>query len=281
MLDLHKDSLNATDECFNLFERIGILFGEAGDFDKHQEQVNKWLEKRRGTAEENVNFLEQATLIGQVAGLDPVAEAKDALARAHSVMARAYLLLRLGRDFFFGLTDLLRLRVTSMHGYMRIQTETAAILALCGAEPVVAVDWLKMDTPKEGRAFYNKYHHSIVAKLKGLGLYWYYDQGSGLSLHSRVPGVAGGIILGKKGAARGEVRLSYQESDDAIVIFLWLCVYLKAHKEIIDILPTALPEVDFGKVDVGRYAAMVQSLWTTLQPLYLRNRGQGLPELLS
>jgi hypothetical protein len=280
LLSIHKDSLDATDECFNLFERIGILFGKAGDYDKYNQQLNAWLKTRRGAAEQNVRFLEEATLVGQVLGTDPVAEAKEAVERANSVIARSYLLLRLGRDFFFGLSDLLRLRLTSMHGYVRIQAETAAILALCGAEPAVAVDWLNMATPEEGKKFYNKYHKKITAKLRDLGLYHHFDNGSNVSLHSRVLGVASGIIAGKKNAAPGEVRLLYQEADDAVVIFLWFCVYLKAHKDILATLPNALPEVDFGQVDLGRYSAIVDSLWGTLRPLYMSKRREGLPPLL-
>jgi len=275
LLGFHKDSLNATDECYNLFERIGILFGEAGDYDKYQDMVSEWLKNRRGTAEQNISFLERATLIGHVDGADPDAEAKDALARANSVIARSYLLLRLGRDFFFGLTDLLRLRLTSMHGYVRIQAETTAILALCGEELPMATDWLNVDTPEEGTAFYRKYRSKITAKLRDLGLYKHFDNGSHMSLHSRVLGVAGGIVAGKKNARRGEIRLVYQEADDAIAIFLWFCVYLRAHKDILDTLPKALPEVDFSQVDFRRYDGMVGSLWVALRRLYIPERLKG------
>jgi hypothetical protein len=280
LLGFHKDALNATDECCNLFERIGILFGEACDYDKYQGMVNEWLKNKRGTAEQNIRFLEEAKLIGHVVGADPDAEAKDALERANSVIARSYLLLRLGRDFFFGLTDLLRLRLTSMHGYVRIQAETTAILALCGAEPPMATNWLNMDTLEEGRTFYRKYQSRITAKLRELGLYEHFEKGSHMALHSRVLGVASGIIAGKKNARRGEIRLLYQEEDDAVIIFLWFYVYLRAHQDILHALPKALPEIDFSQVDFQRYGDMVESLGATLQPLYIRKRREGLPDIL-
>ena len=48
----HADSLSATDECATLLERIGVLFGEACDYDKYNQQVNNWLKgsirRRRG-----------------------------------------------------------------------------------------------------------------------------------------------------------------------------------------------------------------------------------------
>ena len=280
LLGIHKNSLDATDECFSLFERIGVLFGEAGDYDKYQDVVSNWLKNKHGTAEQNIRFLEDGKLIGHVDGTDPLAAAKDAVERANSVIARSYLILRLGRDFFFGLTDLLRLRLTSMHGYVRIQAESTAILALCGEEPLVATDWLNVDTPEEGRTFYKKYHKKITAKLRDLSLYKHFNNGSHMSLHSRVLGLAGGIMAGKKNARPGEIRLVYQETDDATVIFLWFCVYLRAHKDILDALPKALPEVDFSQVDSRRYGEMVESLWATLKPLYVRKRGEGLPHIL-
>jgi hypothetical protein len=248
LLSLHKDSLDATDECHTLFESIGILFGKACGYDKYNRQVNEWLETgRRGTPEQNVRFLEQAKIIGDVSGTDPVAQAKVAVEKANSAIARIYLLLRLGRDFFFGLTDLLRLRITSMHGYIRIQSETAAILCLCAAEPALAVDWFNAANLEEGKKFYNKYRKRITNKLRDLGLYRHFDNGSNIALHSRALGVASGIIAGQKNAAPGTIRLVYQEADDAVIIFLWFWVYLDAHKDILNTLPKALPEVDLAK----------------------------------
>lgn len=153
LLAFHPDSFRATDECAKVLERIGVLFGEACGYDEYNQQLNKWLKTQAGSAEENVRFLEQATLIGQMTGQDPVADAKDAVGKANSVIARVYLLLRLGRDFFFGLSDLLRFRVTSMVGYLRVQCETTAILALLGADLATAVEWLNMASPKQARSF--------------------------------------------------------------------------------------------------------------------------------
>lgn len=273
LLEFHRDSLDAVDECHKLFKTIGILFGKSSGYDDYQDRWNEWLKTRRGTVDENVRFLEQATLIGQVDGLDPAADAKEAITGGNSVIARIYLLLRLGRDFFFGFTDLLRRRLTSMQGYLRIQAETAAILVLCGKNSSVAVDWLN----KEGKEFYYKHHKNVVHELRELGLYRYYEEGSNLALHSRPLGLAGGIIEGKKKAAPGEVRLSYQELHDPIEVFTWFYVYLRAHKEIIETLPKALPEVDFTQVDIKHYGAMVETLWATLFPLYTRKRGVHLP----
>jgi hypothetical protein len=274
VLTLHADSLSATDACADLLEHICVLFGEACGYDKYQQQVNDWLKGQSGRAEQAANLLEQAKLIGRVEGDDPVAEAQDALHKGNSVIGRIYLLLRLERDFLFGLSDLLRLRATSMFGYLRVQTETVAILALSATDSAVAVDWLN----PESKNFYKNHHRKIIDKLKEIGLHHYYEDASNTSQHSRVGGVAPGIIIGgKKDTLIREVKLTYQEIDDAVVLFLWFCVYLKAHKEIIDQLPLALPEVDFSQVDVRRFGTMVESLWATLKPLWVQKRGKGLP----
>jgi hypothetical protein len=134
----------------------------------------------------------------------------------------------------------------------------------------MAVDWLNMEGGKE---FYKKYHRRIIDKLRQLDLHDYYEEGSNTSLHSRVGGVAPGIIIGgKKETPIPRLRLTYQEIDDGVILLFWFCVYLKAHKEMIDKLPEAFPEVDFSQIDIRRYGSMVENLWATLVPLYRRKR---------
>jgi hypothetical protein len=101
----------------------------------------------------------------------------------------------------------------------------------------------------------------MIGKLKELGLYDYYESGSNMSLHSRVFGVAQGIIIGKKAAPKGQIRLTYQELDDALDVLFWFCEYLGSHRAMIDRLPQVLPEVDFGQLNVRHFSEMVESLW--------------------
>src|SRR5262245_59431051 len=90
LLKLHAESLSATDECARLLERIGVLFGEVCDYDKYNQQVCDWVKGQSGGAKQNVDLLEQATLIGQMREHDAVAEAKAALSKGNSVIARVY-----------------------------------------------------------------------------------------------------------------------------------------------------------------------------------------------
>ena len=134
LLAVHGESLNAADQCAKLLTRVGELFGIACKYDEHQQQLNEWLKTQPGDAAHYVKLLEQSTLIGNLEQNDLATKAKKALEEGKAVIARTYLIMRLGRDFLFGLSDLLRLRSTGMFGYLRVQTETAAILALatCG-----------------------------------------------------------------------------------------------------------------------------------------------------
>jgi len=272
LLALHRESLNAVDDCAKLLEHVGVLFGQTCKYDKYQQQLDEWLKTQSGEPAQHVKFLEQATLIGKREGHDVIANAKRALESGNAVIARTYLVLRLGRDFLFGLSDLLRLRLTSMLGYLRIQVETAAILTLISSDSAMAVDWLNTADLKRGTEFYKKHHQRIIKKLKELSLHRYYEQGSSMALHSRVLGVASGIMIGKQIGSPGTVRLTYQEIDDHVILLLWFCVYLRAHKEIIDALPQALPELDFDQIEVWRFEQLVESLWATLRPLYKAKR---------
>lgn len=276
----HSSALSAAEHCLKVLEAIATAFGEVSGYDDYSNRLDDWLESQGGGVREKVRFLEQATLLGKVSGEDPVADAKEALGKAYSVVARTYLVMRLRRDCLFGLIELLRLRLTPALGYLRLQSESTAILALQNSDPVAAREWLDTSSTTGGKNFYNKHHRSIIQTLKSFDLHDYYEQGSYMSLHSRVFGVTPGIIIGSKDASPGTIALTYQEIDDAEDLILWFCVYLRAHERIIAKLPVGLPEVDFSRIELQEYSNMVESLWARLKPLYIRKRGPELETLL-
>ena len=47
-----------------------------------------------------------------------------------------------------------------MFGYLRVLEIRVAILTLLGADSAMAVDWLYMDSLKEGKAFYQNHHRT-------------------------------------------------------------------------------------------------------------------------
>jgi hypothetical protein len=269
--------LEAVEGFSRLMEGIGQAFGSSAGYDQHSLHLNKWLESQPGGAKEAVRFLEQATLIGQAKGPDAVFEARTALYKANSVVARIYLILRLRRDFLFGVSDLLKLRLISTLGYLRIQSESAAILAILGKEPAMALEWLD---PDSGRNFYKKYQGRIVKKMRDLHLHDHYEQGSAMALHSRVLGVTPGILVGAKDASEESIDLTYQEIDDPRDLFLWFYIFLKAHTQVVGGVAEGLPEIDLKKPEVDEYVSMVAELGAKLRPLYVKNKNSDLAYIL-
>lgn len=271
-------AIEAVEEFAQLLVAIGDAFGEVSGYDKHNLGFNAWLRTQSGSAREMVGFLEQASFLGQTTGEDPIAQAKDDLQRANSAVARTYLILRLRRDFLFGLADLLRLRLIPALGYLRIQSESTAILALIAGNPGIATEWLN---PESGRKFYRTHHGKVIEKMKSLGIHGYYDQGSEMALHSRVQGVTPGLLIDKDAAAEGTAVLTYQEIADPIDFLVWFGIYLRAHNQILEGITEGLPEVDFGKVDSNRYSYMVATLMEKLKTTYLKEKRTELSGMIN
>ena len=268
LADFDPLAIEAVEEFARFLVAVGDKFGEVSGYAKHNLGLNDWLQKQSGSARELVGFLEQATFLGELTGADPISTAKSDLARAHSAIARTYLILRLRRDFLFGLADLLKLRLIPALGYLRLQSESTAILALIAADPSMSIEWLN---PNSGRKFYKNYHGKIVEKMKSLGIHDYYDQGSEM-LHSRVHGVVPGILIDKDTAADGEVTLTYQEFAGPIDFLVWFGIYLRAHQRLLAGIAEGLPEVDLGQVGSGQYNKMVATLMEKLKRMYLKEK---------
>lgn len=269
--------LDAVEKFSRLMENVGQAFGDSGGYDQHNLQLNNWLESQPGGAKETVRFLEQATLIGQAKGPDAVSKARTALHKANSVIARTYLVLRLRRDFLFGVSDLLKLRLIAALGYLRIQSESAAILAILGEEPAMSLEWLD---PNSGQKFYKKHQGRIVSKMRDLHLHEHYEQGSAMALHSRVLGVTPGMLVGAKDASEGSIELTYQEIDAPLDLFLWFYIFLKAHGQVIGGVAEGLPEIDLKELGAAEYMGMIAELGAKLRPLYVKTRNSDLANIL-
>ena len=280
LLHIDNSSLEATDSCAHILELAAEAFAEVSGYDAYQAEVNEWLDRQSGDQYELAKLLERTTLIGTPEGDDPIAAAQESMHKAYSVVARSYLMLRLRRDFQFGLSDLLKLRLTAALGYLRLQSESSALLALMAEEAKIAVAWLDPFSPGKGRQFHQKYHPSIVARMKDLQLYALYQQGSQISLHSRVYGLVPGLLAGEQAKKKGAITLSYQEIKDPVELFLWFLYYLRAHVDVIRALPNGLPEVeDLSRFGLAQYSAHLERLWKSVEPL-ARRKQAGLPDLL-
>lgn len=270
-------AVEAVDEFARLLVKVGDRFGEVSGYDKHNLSLNDWLQSQSGNTRELVNFLEQATLIGEAEKVDPVSQAQVNLQRANSAVARTYLILRLRRDFLFGLADLMKLRLIPALGYLRIQSESTAILALIASNPSMSIDWLN---PHSGGKFYKNHHRKVVEKMKSLGIHEFYDQGSEMALHSRVHGVTPGLLIDKDAASKGVAVLTYQELAEPVDFLVWFGIYLRAHQRLLVGIEEGLPEVDFGKLGSSSYNDMVAALMEKIRTEYLNQKRSELSSVL-
>lgn len=284
---IEANALKAADECATVLEKVGQAFGKVCKYDELHGILDSWIEKQQLPPTEAVKYLQSAVLIGKESKEDETSKAKAALEKLYSVIGRIYLLLRFGRDYLLGLSEILKLRVTPAMGYLRVQAESVALLKLFADEPHVAQDWLDATASESGKQFYQNHHTKIIKTVKKFNLYENYERGSWMALHSRVGGVSLGIIQGARkleDSARGTVRLVYQEVDDHVVLFFWFCQYLLFHQKVVGILPTVLPEIssqEFAETGAGKFSEMVDGLRKTLEPLHHDWRKREMPGLVS
>jgi hypothetical protein len=262
-------ALQAVDEFARLLTDIGDAFGKNSDYDKHNLALNEWLRSQAGDPEKIVRSLEDSAPPDEQDITDPDQQAREHLYRANSVIARTYLILRLRRDFLFGIADLLKLRLIPALGYLRIQSESTAILALMANSPAMAVDWLN---PEAGRKFYNRYHGEVVKKMRSLGIYEYYDQGSEMALHSRVHGVIPGVLVDQEANRRGEISITYQEFADPIDFLAWFGIFLQAHERLLAGIAEGFPEVSFNELNPNKYSEIAYTVAEKLKPLLQQKR---------
>src|SRR5882672_1702938 len=87
-----------------------------------------------------------------------------AMAVLPSDRCRALLFARVGVLYAAAVADLLRMRLTTPMGYLRLQCESVALLKLMKENPASTKQWMDIRTDADGRAFFNK-HQSRVRKI--------------------------------------------------------------------------------------------------------------------
>jgi len=276
LAQISPDSIEAIEVGTKALNQLGKVWGEQCKYDQYNEILELWGSEKGVSGNELLGMLKQATLIGPPPSGDSTADAKVNLDKATAVLARTYLILRLQRDFLFGMTDLLRLRITPALGYLRIQAETVGILKLLSDSPHIAQEWLNADIGESGKKFFNKHNRKVIKSISDLNLYDYYNRGSSLALHSRVGGVTAGLLIGDKNIAHpGIIQLNFQETDSPTVLFLWFCAYLRFHKLVLDQVNQFVPELDsdaIERVGAEHYGQLVDQLLKTLEPMYREYR---------
>lgn len=263
---IFPNSLKLIDYYLQFFTDFAHLWGSECSYDKNQRVINDWAKTHNVKGIEILRYLNSATLIGKPTKIDKTQQAKSALVTAQSISVRSFLLMRLHRDFLYGLSDLLRFRITPSIGYIRIQSETSGLLKFFAENQTSTIvnEWLSTHTKEEGRSFHNKWHSKIKREIRILGLDGDYDSASGLALHSRIGGIAMGALIGSKDTNPGELRLNFQEIDDINDLFFWFGYYMRFHRKIIEKVELLFPEVSKDKIITEKFTSMLnleQTLW--------------------
>ncbi len=209
---------------------------------------------------------------------DSTSKAKIALEKIYSTISRTYLLLRIRRDFFLGMAELLRLRYTAATAYYRLQSESFALIKLFGNKPQIAQDWMNATTNTLGHDFFKKYQKQIRDIIKESNLYEDYKTASGLSMHSRILGVASGLIIGNKMRKYGKSNNAifvYHDIDDHVSLFIWFTNYLKFHEKLSYNLFENIQEfeeTDLNKINIKKYSELIIVLSNRLIKLKNSNK---------
>ena len=274
LIKIHSKSISAVEECAKFLQDVADTFGQKFLYDKYEKIIKEWVGEFKLPFSEAFKLLKNSTLYNFVdVKNDSTSEAKLALERIYSTLSTAYLLLRMRRDFFLGISELLRLRYTTAISFYRLQCESFALIKLFGSEPSIAQEWHDATSETLGRQFYNKYHKRIVELIKESGFNTYYQNASGFSMHSRIMGVASGLIIGNKMKEEGkpkEAILVYNEIDDHITLFIWFTNYLRFHEEILIKLINYMSELDdtsTAKIDIKSFSDLIIEFANTLKQI--------------
>jgi len=180
--------------------------------------------------------------------------------------ARGIVYLLLQRQFMWGASDLLRMRITPALGYGRLEAESLALLFLMRDDPSIGKRWLRLATDSDGKQFYYDYQKKILEVLGRLNLIGAYEQGSGGSLHVRMMSAISGLKLGEK---PNVVQLGYQElrQDNLFSYFLMVLYFLRTQDRVFQALGEAFPEVSdpIWPERVGLFTRNIDNLWGRLE----------------
>jgi hypothetical protein len=184
---------------------------------------------------------------------------------------RGIIFLLLQRQFMWAVTDLLRMRLTPVIGYARLEAESMALLLIMKRDPSIADSWMKLTSDEAGKAFYKKSQGQIVRELEKINLDATYEMGSGASLHVRFMSAIRSFSL-KNEPGKSVIWLGYQElkpnnGTNWFNYFLAVLSFLRTQERILRTLGDAFPEVSdpFWFERVRIFARTVDSLWQKLE----------------
>ena len=231
-VDVAQDILRELDQTFlSAFETAGSLF----------EQFNRCASQALAAGDENDdNALQRIAqrigvdrdeLLRRIKAGDATADVVDARQRWASMSARQaqrLVLLLLHRYFRWGVTDLLRFRVTAAAGAGRLQSEAVALVRLFRDEPVRATQWLEAGLDDAaGRRFHNQTRQALAGFIAGFGLELAYERGSSSAQHVRIGSTVRGVNISDEGTLLRDQEID-PEQPYGYLLFAWWMLTVQA-----------------------------------------------------
>ena len=247
-----KTTIEAIDLCHYILKVIADSFGNNCKYQYHVKSIDNWVRENNLPYDIAWDLIKKAVVIElKDTRLDKTESAKKSVEQIYSIFSRIALLLRAQRDYFLGISEILKLRYTVSFCFIRVQAESIALIDIFNEKPRIAQDWFNATTNELGKIFYNDYHRKyIIPKLKKYNLYVDYNKASYISMHSRIHGLASALKLGNMFDNKKQMAaLVYQEIDKPDALLFWLYNYLYFHNKMISIFFQIIPELKDSQID--------------------------------
>lgn len=213
--------------------------------------------------------LDMAQMLELVRGDAPVATAdapRTVWRRMQARKAQVFVLLLLYRYFRWGVTDLLRLRVTPVTGYARLQAEACALIRLFASAPEYAQQWLGIRSDGDGTRFYRASQTELRRIMEAEGLAPFYERGSGGFQHVRLMSAVPGLTLTEIGTQLRDQEIDPTDLGSYIRHCLWFAsAQVPIFASLSRVLPNASGLWNDRQLEFGRRWA---ALWRKMEQRY-------------
>jgi hypothetical protein len=265
----------ALEEATQLFKTFARAYGqEALDHDDVRLVNERGLQLGAPDGETLFSML-YAPLPNDPERAQIVRDGKAAVDRIRARRVRGFLLTLTDRSYMFAVTDLLRLRITSALGSLRVQIEAVALMTIMQKNPAVALDWLEIHNDEAGRKFFTKHRQSITDFSKRYDLMQAWNMASGSAQHARFASIVQGLSLqsSSKGHKRvDEYKLIFQESsNEPAYLILYTLYILRTQQRLFLALLEALPEITdplLMNTRIPAFGLKIDKLWGHIGEAY-------------
>ena len=281
----HPIALDTIDECASLFDLAANEYGAEDDWSELRIAITKWSEEVGVSPDEAFALMTEGELLSPNTKNSSF-DACQSVFRIHSTLHRGLLTLGLRREFFRGMSDFLRNRITPIYGYVRLQCEGVALIDLFSELPHLSLKWLRTLEMGTGEKFYKKNQGRLRKRLTTLKLEDLYNRGCETALHVRPAGLVNGYLMSNRQHTHDQpdkIGLTYQECDHPTLLLSEFCQYLHAQKDILTAIPFAYSDREDSKEygdSLTQFDANVQILTEAIAPQMKELQAYGIAKYL-